>query len=108
NGTLHVIAKFLGDQAAIDLARRIGYPDQRLDASPEISANRITVIDAARLMLTSTYFWNKPSVGVALTDGVGEIELASVVDVYPGQAFPPTVTTLRAGGPRRAIPSAHG
>jgi hypothetical protein len=32
-------------------------------------------------MLTSTYWWNKPSIGVALTDGVGEIELAVLVQV---------------------------
>ncbi|HET6533615.1 MAG TPA: DJ-1/PfpI family protein [Actinoplanes sp.] len=108
NGTLRVIAKFLGDQVTADLAGRIGYPDRRLDGSPLIPAHRITVTDAARLMLTSTYWWTKPSIGMALTDGVTEIELASVVDVYPGQAFTATVTTLAADGPRRSVTSMHG
>ncbi len=108
NGTLRVVATFLGDQAALDLAGRIGYPDRRLDASPQIPAHRMTPIDVGRLMLTATYWWTKPSIGVALTDGVGEIELASVIDVYPGPAFTATVTTLAADGPRRTVTSQHG
>jgi hypothetical protein len=36
----------------------------------------------------------KPSVSVALPDGVGEIELASVFDFYPGQVSTANVTTM--------------
>jgi len=47
NGALRVVAKHLGEDAGRDLALRIGYPDQRLDTSPEIAAQRLTISDAA-------------------------------------------------------------
>jgi hypothetical protein len=47
NGTLRAVARLLGTQAAMALAERIGYPDQRLDAAPDILASRISMSDAA-------------------------------------------------------------
>ena len=97
NGTLRVVSKHLGADAAADLARRIGYPDQRLDASPEIAAQRITAGDGILYTVMAGFGWGKDSIGVVLNNGVGEIELASVIDAYPGQAFTADVTTLSAG-----------
>ena len=108
NGTLRVVSKHLGDDAAADLARTIGYPDQRLGGSPTIAAQRITIRDGALLTLMMGFGWGKESVNVALTDGVGEIELASIVDVYPGQASTAKVTTLSATGPKETVTSRHG
>ena len=108
NGTLRVVSKYLGEEAAASLARRVGYPDQRLDASPAIATQQITMSDGILYTLMAGFDWGKDSVGVALADGVGEIELASVVDVYPGQAFTANVTTLSVGGPKGAVTSKHG
>ena len=38
-------------------------------------------------MLWAAYGWGKPEIGVVLTEGTSEIELASVFDVYPGPVF---------------------
>jgi putative intracellular protease/amidase len=108
NGTLRVVSKYLGDATAGSLARRIGYPDQRLNAAPEIAPQRITMSNGMLYILMAGFDWGKDAVGVALADGVGEIELASVVDVYPGQAFTANVTTLSTAGPRKVVTSKHG
>ena len=108
NGTLRVVSKHLGEDAATDLARKIGYPDQRLDDSPTIAAQRITISDGVLYTLMVGFNWGKDSVSAALTDGVGEIELASIIDVYPGQASAAKVTTLSAAGPNRPVTSRHG
>jgi len=108
NGALRVVSKHLGEDAGRDLALRIGYPDQRLDTSPEIAAQRLTISDAALYTMMVGFGWGKESIGVALSDGIGEIELASVFDVYPGQLFAADVTTLSAAGPKAAVTSRHG
>ena len=108
NGALRVVSKHLGEDAGRDLALRIGYPDQRLDTSPEIAAQRLTISDAALYAMMVGFGWGKDSIGVAVSDGVGEIALASVFDVYPGQLFVADVTTLSAAGPKVAVTSRHG
>jgi hypothetical protein len=79
-----------------------------LDTSPEIAAQRLTISDAALYAMMVRFGWGKDSIGVAVSDGVGEIELASVFDVYPGQLFAADVTTLSAAGPKVAVTSRHG
>ena len=69
NGALRVVSKHLGEDAGRDLALRIGYPDQRLDTSPEIAAQRLTINDAALYALMVGFGWGKNSIGVALSDG---------------------------------------
>jgi hypothetical protein len=56
-------------------------------------------------ILNAGYIWNPPNVGVLLTDGVGEIELASVFDSH-GQSLATRTLALSAdAGPIR---SRHG
>ncbi len=106
--TLHVLREYVGDEAAADLATRIGYPDRRLGDAPPIPASRLTAGDAALYVLGAAYGWNKPDIGIVLTEGMSEIELASVFDVYPGQAFTADTTTLTAEGSPQPVRSEHG
>ena len=105
---LRVIRGHIGDEAAAGLARKIGYPDQRLGDEPQIPADRLTASDRALYMLSAAFGWGKPKVGVLLTEGTSEIELASVLDVYPGPAFNANATTLTAGDLRSPVRSEHG
>ena len=107
NGALRVVSKHLGEDAGRDLALRIGYPDQRLDTSPEIAAQRLIINDAALYALMVGFGWGKNSIWGSPQRWVGEIELASVFDVYPGQVFAADVTTLSAAGPKAAVTSRH-
>jgi putative intracellular protease/amidase len=106
--TLHVVRGYVGGAAARDLAREIGYPDRRLGDEPRIPAKHLTISDVALYVLGAAYGWGKPRIGVVLPEGVSEIELASVFDVYPGQSFTANTTTLAPGGTHSPVRSEHG
>jgi transcriptional regulator GlxA family with amidase domain len=108
SATLRVVRGYVGEEAAADLAREIDYPDQRLGEKPRIEADSLTVSDRALYVLWGAYGWGKPEVGVVLTEGASEIELASVFDVYPGPAFTSKTTSLATGRPRSPVESEHG
>ncbi|MDQ3793365.1 MAG: DJ-1/PfpI family protein [Actinomycetota bacterium] len=108
SATLHVMRSYVGEEAATGLAREIGYPDQRLGDEPRIPANRLTASDKALYVLWAAYGWGKPEIGVVLTGGTSEIELASVFDVYPGPVLTSNTTTLTPEGPRSLVTSEHG
>jgi putative intracellular protease/amidase len=106
--TLHVIRGYVGEGAASALAQKIGYPDQRLGGEPSIAANRLTASDRALYVLGVAYGWGNPEIGVVLTEGTSEIELASVLDVYPGPVLTANTTTLTPEGPRSPVRTEHG
>jgi hypothetical protein len=108
SATLHVVRGYIGEAAAEELAREIGYPDRRLGDEPRIPAHRLTVSDRALYVLWAAYGWGKPEIGVVLTEGTSEIELASVFDVYPGPVFSSNTTSLTSEGPRSPVRSEHG
>ena len=105
---LRVVRGYVGEGGAADLARKIGYPDQRLGGEPRIPADRLTVSDRALYVLWGAYGWGKPRVGVVLNEGTSEIELASAFDAYPGPAFTSKTTSLAPAGPRSPVESQHG
>jgi putative intracellular protease/amidase len=106
--TLHVIRGYVGEEAATALAQKIGYPDQRVGDEPRIPAERLTVSDRALYVLWVAYGWGKPRIGVVLTEGTSEIELASVLDVYPGPVLTADTTTLTPEGLRSPVGTEHG
>ncbi|HEY6711103.1 MAG TPA: hypothetical protein VI055_02440, partial [Rubrobacter sp.] len=108
SATLHVIRGYVGEEATTDLAQKIGYPDQRLGDELRIPADRLTASDRALYVLWVAYGWGKPRIGVVLTEGTSEIELASVLDVYPGPVLTANTTTLTPEGPRSPVRTEHG
>jgi putative intracellular protease/amidase len=108
SATLHVMRAYVGEEAVTGLARKFGYPDQRLGDEPRIPADRLTASDKALYVLWTAYGWDKPEIGVVLTEGTSEIELASVFDVYPGPVFTSNTTSLTPEGPRSPVRSDHG
>jgi transcriptional regulator GlxA family with amidase domain len=105
---LHVIRGYIGEEAVTSLAQKIGYPDRRLGDEPRIAANRLTASDRALYVLWAAYGWGKPRIGIVLTEGTSEIELASVLDVYPGPVLTANTTTLTPEGPRSPVRTEHG
>lgn len=108
NATLRVVSRHLGDAATAQLARRIGYPDQRWGAEPSIAADTRTVSDRALYVVGGAYGWGKPRIGVVVEESTSEIELASAFDTYPGPAFTSRTTSLSRRGPGAPITSKHG
>jgi putative intracellular protease/amidase len=101
DGTLHVVERLLGPAAARDAAAAIGW--RHYGAANPVTTS-VPIPDPAAI-LNAGFVPDPPTVGVALTDGVGEIELASV---FLPQAWSLATRTLAVsvdGGPVR---SRHG
>lgn len=102
DGTLHLVERLAGPAAAANAAAPIGWRHYRADP-PVTPAVRLPDPVA---IVNAGYRWNPDSIGVLLTDGVGEIELASVFDVHGGQSLAARTLALSAGG--GPVRSAHG
>lgn len=102
DGTLHVVERLAGPSVAADAAAAIGW--RHYLADPPVFTG-VAAPDPVAI-LNAGYRWNPPTVGVALTDAVGEIELASVFDVHGGQSLAARTLAVSAdGGP---VHSRHG
>lgn len=102
DGTLHVVERLIGADAAADAAAAIGWRHHHPGGPAPMEQAQLGASDAV-VAFNTAFGWDRPTTGVLLTDGVGEIELASVFDTY-GQSL--AVGTLAVGaGPVR---SRHG
>ena len=102
DGTLHVVERMVGADAAADAARAIGWSRHDADGSAPMEQARLAPSDAV-VAFNTAFGWDRPRIGIQLTDGVGEIELASVFDTY-GQSL--AVSTVAVG--HRPVQSSHG
>jgi putative intracellular protease/amidase len=101
DGALHVVTRLVGRAAAADAAAAIGYRHLGIDlpVTPAASLpDPVAIVNAG-------FRWDPARVGVALGDGVGEIELASVFDVH-GQSLSDRTLAVGPGGV--PVRSRHG
>ncbi|WP_433275781.1 DJ-1/PfpI family protein [Pseudonocardia xinjiangensis] len=102
DGTLHMVERLAGPAVAADAAAAVGWRHHR--AAPAVTTG-IAVPDPVAIV-NAGYRWDPAVIGVLLTDGVGEIELASVFDAHGGQSLAARTLALTAGG--AAVRSSHG
>jgi transcriptional regulator GlxA family with amidase domain len=81
DGALRVVERMVGPEAAEGAARAVGWPDHSPGRAAAIPRSRPAPGDAVAL-LSAAYRWDRPTTGVLLTEGVGEIELASAFRPY--------------------------
>ncbi|WP_165978330.1 DJ-1/PfpI family protein [Actinomadura darangshiensis] len=82
DGTLRVIERLAGPDTAAAAARTAGWRHYSPGAPARLPRSRLTPSDAIVHMLNLGYRSGTTTVGVVLTNGVGELELASVFDPY--------------------------
>lgn len=70
-----------GSDEASRVGRSVGYPNWSVSEPTDIPAQSFTTRDVP-VAVNAVAPWGRPTVGVALDDGVGEIDLASVFEVY--------------------------
>lgn len=102
DGTLHAVERMVGPDAAADAARAIGWAHHHPGGPAGMDQARLEASDAV-VAFNTAFGWDRQRIGVLLTDGVGEIELASVFDTY-GQSLAARTISL-GDGPVR---SRHG
>jgi transcriptional regulator GlxA family with amidase domain len=95
DGALRVIERMVGPAAAAQAARAVHWPVYSPGAATPIQRFQLAPADVVGL-LSAGYRWDRPAMGVLLTDGVGETELASAFRPYTELSYlarPIAVTT---------------
>ncbi len=105
DGTLYLLAKLHGAEVAERVARALHYqPGVELDATPTVEQYRFGLRDSI-VALNAAFKWAKRDLGVWMYDGVGDLELAAVLDAYPVSM---AVRTYTVGATRGIVTSRYG
>jgi putative intracellular protease/amidase len=105
DGALRVVERMLGPAAAGRAARAVAWPAYSPGGAASIRRSRPAPADAVAL-LSAGYRWDRPSMGVLLTDGVTETELASAFRPYTELSYLARPVAVTTDG--RPVRSRHG
>jgi putative intracellular protease/amidase len=101
DGSLHLIARLRGEELAAQVATALHYPTQYLE-NPSMTPFDFGVQDALYVLNFMTP-QGRPALGVALFDGMDEMALTALYDVYV-----PWLGQLVSIAPRGVITTRHG
>ncbi|KFZ81718.1 AraC family transcriptional regulator [Amycolatopsis sp. MJM2582] len=104
DGALHVTERFAGTEVARTAAEAVGWTHYSPGSSAPMTQNSFEAADTV-VGFNTAFRWDKPMLGVLLTPGVRELELAAVFDTY-GQSL--AVETTAVGLDGEPIRSRHG
>jgi len=93
-GSLTVIKRLFGEQTMQSVLYNIKYPDTavKVNHRSDVVSKAAIVKIASKMLFKSNY-----KIGVLLTDGVNEFELASVLDTYV-RSFPKSINSFSDNG----------
>jgi transcriptional regulator GlxA family with amidase domain len=80
-GALRLVEQLAGAGEAQRVGQELAYPGWSLHGPVELRAQRWALRDLA-FLLTVVFPWLRPTVGVGLVEGVGELEVAAPFEVY--------------------------
>lgn len=102
DATLYVISIQLGEEMAEKIAKEIKYPSYHFVKNPKMDP---FVFDMRTYILNNAFQWNKTKAGVLLYNGVEEMALASVFDIYSDTG---TTKVLSISSSKKPIVTKHG
>ena len=82
-GALRLVERLAGPAEAARIGTEVAYPQWTLDGGTGIPVRTVSVADAP-YALNALFPWGRPSIGVGLVDGVGEIDVAAAFELYAG------------------------
>ncbi|SDR88921.1 Transcriptional regulator GlxA family, contains an amidase domain and an AraC-type DNA-binding HTH domain [Friedmanniella luteola] len=80
-GALHLVDQLAGTPEAVRVGRLVHYPNWSPTASTTIPVQSLTAADLP-VALDLAVPWFRPTLGLALADGVSELDVASAFEVY--------------------------
>ncbi|EME62617.1 DJ-1/PfpI family protein [Amycolatopsis decaplanina] len=104
DGALRITERFAGIGTAREAAEAIGWTHYSPGSSPPMAQNTFEAADTV-VGFNTAFRWDKPMLGVLLTTGIRELELAAVFDTY-GQSL--AVETTAVGLDGTPIQSRYG
>jgi transcriptional regulator GlxA family with amidase domain len=105
DGALRVVERLLSPAAAAQAAQAVAWPAYHPGGPAAIRRSRPAPPDVVGL-LSAGYRWDRPTMGVLLTDGVTETELASAFRPYTELSYLARPLAVTADG--RPVRSRHG
>ncbi|GIE30940.1 hypothetical protein Ait01nite_039850 [Actinoplanes italicus] len=103
-GSLRLIELLAGRAEAIRIGQEVSYRDWTPGTSTRIPGQSLAVADLPYAM-NAAFPWLRPTVGIGLTDGAGEIDVAAAFETYAGTSF--TARAVPIAG-RSAVTTRHG
>jgi AraC family transcriptional regulator, transcriptional activator FtrA len=103
DATLHLLARRNGQAVADKVALALHYPTSPFVANPHMAQYTEAPADSI-ILFNLAFTWPKRQTGIWLYDGVGEIDLAAVDDVYAMSSTNQTYTVANVP----AVISRHG
>jgi putative intracellular protease/amidase len=101
DAALYTLGRMFGREAAMQTAQAMGYPHTRFLDDPTSPVG----LSGDTAVWPNFYRWGRTDIGLVLYDGVGEIDVSSVIDTYP-RSLGAAVRTLAAE--RGVIQTRHG
>ncbi|GAB4004471.1 DJ-1/PfpI family protein [Glycomyces albus] len=105
DGALRVVERLVGAETAEDAARAVQWPHYVPNEAAPLERSQPAMSDLVAL-LSASYRFDRPDMGVLLTDGVGETELASAFRPYTELSYLARPLAVSADGD--PIRSRHG
>jgi transcriptional regulator GlxA family with amidase domain len=105
DGALRVVERMVGQAAAARAARAVAWPAYHPGGPAAIRRSRPAPPDVVAA-LSAGYRWDRPTMGVLLSDGVAETELAAAFRPYTELSYLARPRAVTADG--RPVRSRHG
>ena len=103
-GALRTVEILTDSDEAERLADRLHYPGWPVGGDTAIPVNRWAPSDLP-YALNAAFPWYRPTIGLAVTDGVSETELAAATEIYQGASFAARTVLL---GSASTVTTRHG
>lgn len=81
DASLRVLIRLAGDSVARRVAREMRYPNYHFALDPTVEQYQLQPVDLVKLA-NAAFRVNRPRLGVALYDGIGELDLSNVYDAH--------------------------
>ncbi|MET8051192.1 DJ-1/PfpI family protein [Streptosporangium sp. NPDC005286] len=103
-GALRLVERFAGAAEAQRIGSALHYPGWSLGGSTAITPNHLALSDLP-YVLNAAFPWWRPTIGIGLVEGVGEIDAAAAFEVYSGVSFSARAIPISATG---TVTTRHG
>jgi AraC family transcriptional regulator, transcriptional activator FtrA len=104
DASLRVLRRLAGDSVARRVARELRYPNYHYSIDPAVQPYTVSPADAV-LLANAAFRVARSQIGLALYDGVGEIELSALYETHAYTAVADVHTVATAPG---VVRTAHG
>ncbi|MBP1934509.1 DJ-1/PfpI family protein [Ammoniphilus resinae] len=102
DAVLYVISQRLGEPVATKIAAEMKYPSYHYVKNPEMDP---FAVNLWTYTLNNAFYWNKKKAGVLLYNGIEELALTSVFDIYSDTG---TTKALSIASSEQPIVTKHG